>query len=307
VVTYAATDQTPCLTTVRAASSTAVLVCQGRATADGRFAVGRFSDPIARELLDLAERTVVDRVRADQVPTEAGDRLAYEMVRRTGITMVPRTISIDAAIREHAVGQLVLLGAGLDARAWRMPGLARARVYEVDHPASQQDKLRRIGGRTPTAERVVWVAVDLASQRLGPALEDAGFDPQAVTTWVWEGVVPYLTADEVRRTVAQVAQLSTPGSQLVVNYQARSVRTSAMRGVMRLVLRVSRQPDPLAGEPWRSMWRPGHMRGLLERNGFHVLRDSDLLSLSEGLGLPSDNDGSLRNGRVAVAVMRTSG
>jgi hypothetical protein len=122
-----------------------------------------------------------------------------------------------------------------------MPELASATVYEVDHPASQQDKLRRIGGREPTAARVAWVAVDLAGQRLGPALEQAGFDRQAVTTWVWEGVVPYLTADQVRATVA--------GS-----------------------------------------------------NGFHVIRDSDLLSLSEGLGLPSDNDGSLRNGRVAVAV-----
>ena len=45
----------------RAASSTAVLVCQGRASAEGRYAVGRFSDPVARELLDPAERVVVDR------------------------------------------------------------------------------------------------------------------------------------------------------------------------------------------------------------------------------------------------------
>jgi hypothetical protein len=43
------------MTEGRAASSTAVLVCQGRATADGRYAVGRFSDPIARELLDPAD------------------------------------------------------------------------------------------------------------------------------------------------------------------------------------------------------------------------------------------------------------
>ena len=79
----------------RAASSTAVLVCQGRATADGRYAVGRFSDPVARELLDPADHVVVDRVRADRVPAEAADRMAYEMVRRTGLTMVPRTIAID--------------------------------------------------------------------------------------------------------------------------------------------------------------------------------------------------------------------
>jgi len=289
----------------RAASSTAVLVCQGRATADGRYAVGRFSDPVARELLDPADHVVVDRVRADRVPTEAADRVAYEMVRRTGLTMVPRTISIDAAIRGHASGQLVLLGAGLDARAWRMPELAGATVFEVDHPASQQDKQRRIGGLVPMAGRVVPVAVDLAGERLGPSLARAGFDRQAVTTWVWEGVVPYLTAGEVRATVAQIAEQSAPASRLVVNYQAKSLPTTVMRSAMRLLLRVTRAPDPMAGEPWRSLWRPDHLRSMLSDNGFDVISDDDLLTLSEGLALPPGNNGSLRNGRVAVAVRRS--
>lgn len=288
----------------RAASSTAVLVCQGRATADGRYAVGRFSDPVARELLDPPDRLIVDRVRADQVPTEAAGRLAYEMVRRTGLTMVPRTISIDEAIRGHAAGQVVILGAGLDARAWRMSELARAAVFEVDHPASQRDKLRRIDGLDPTAGRIVPVPTDLATERLGPALERAGFDRQADTTWVWEGVVPYLTAHEVRATVAQIAELSAADSRLVVNYQAKSLPTTVMRQAMRLALRATRQPDPLAGESWRSLWRPDDMRKLLRDNGFSVMSDNDLLALSEGLALPADNNGSLRNGRVVVAARR---
>jgi len=288
----------------RAASSTAVLVCQGRATADGRYAVGRFSDPVARELLDPPDRLVVDRVRAARVPTDAAGRLAYEMVRRTGLTMVPRTISIDEALRGHAAGQVVILGAGLDARAWRMSELARAAVFEVDHPASQQDKLRRIVGLAPTAGQVVPVAIDLATERLGPALERAGFDRQAATTWVWEGVVPYLAADEVRATVGQIAELSAPGGRLVVNYQAKSLATTVMRQAMRLVLRASRQPDPLAGEPWRSLWQPNDMRKMLRANGFDVTSDSDLLALTAGLDLPADNNGSLRNGRVLVAARR---
>ena len=118
---------------VGAASSTAVLVCQGRASADGRYAVGRFSDPVAEELLAPDERTVVDRVRSGDVPAQAAERTAYEMVRRSGITMVPRTVAIDEAIREHDAAQLVILGAGLDARAWRMSELAHVTVFEVDH------------------------------------------------------------------------------------------------------------------------------------------------------------------------------
>lgn len=234
---------------VGAANSTAVLVCQGRATADGRYAVDRFSDPVAEELLDPAERTVVERVRAGDVPAQAAERMAYEMVRRSGITMVPRTVAIDEAIREHDAAQLVILGAGLDARVWRMSELADVTVFEVDHPASQRDKLRRIGDRTPTALRVLPVEVDLATQTLSPTLENAGFDRQVVSTWVWEGVVPYLVADDVRAAVAQIAELCAPGSRLVVNYQAKSAWVSLMRGAMRLILRLTRQPDPLAGEP----------------------------------------------------------
>jgi len=178
-------------------------------------------------------------------------------------------------------------------------------VFEVDHPASQQDKLRRVGGRVPIAAQVVPVAVDLAGEPLGPSLEGAGFDREAVTTWVWEGVVPYLTEGDVRATVAQVAELSAPASRLVVNYQAKSLPTTVMRAAMRLLLRVTRQPDPLAGEPWRSLWRPDHLPNMLSDNGFDVTTDEDLLTLAEGLALPPGNTGSLRNGRVAVAVRRS--
>jgi methyltransferase (TIGR00027 family) len=245
---------------------------------------------------------MVDRVRAEQVPSDRADRMTYEMVRRTGLTMVPRTVAIDEAIRDHAATQLVIVGAGLDTRAWRMSDLAEVTVFEIDHPASQRDKLRRIGERVPIARRVVPVEADLATEQLGPALEGAGFDRHRVTTWVWEGVVPYLTAAQVHAAVGQIALLSTSGSRLIVNYQAKSLLATVMRRAMRLVLRVARQTDPLAAEPWRSLWRPDGIGRVLSDGAFDVISDSDLLILSRGLALPSVNTGSLRNGRVAVAV-----
>lgn len=290
--------------TERAASSTAVLVCQGRATAHGRYAVGTFADPVAWHLLDPDERAVVEAARAAHPPPDAGQRMAHELVRRTGILMVPRTLAIDRAVREHGAAQVVVLGAGLDARAWRMAELADATVHEVDHPASQRDKQRRLGGRPPTARAVVPVAVDLAEQQLAPALERGGFDRSVATTWVWEGVVPYLTDASVRATVAQVAALSAPGSLLVVNYQGRSLTTAAMRRGMRAVMRLTGQHDPMAGEPWRSTWAPGDMRKMLGDSGFRTTSDDDLLILASGLALPPGSDASLRNGRVAVAVRR---
>lgn len=104
--------------------------------------------------------------------------------------------------------------------------------------------------------------------------------------------------------MAEIAELSAPGSRIVVNYQTTSMPVLVMRRVMRLVLRLSRVPDPLAGEPWRSLWSPDRLRSMLNDNGFAVRSDSDLLALSDGLDLSSDNNGSLRNGRVAVAVRR---
>ncbi len=290
--------------TDRTASSTAVLVCQGRAAAHGRLAVGRFSDPVAERLLDPAERTVVEQARANQPPEGGSGRMAYELVRRTALLMVPRTIAIDDAVRGHGAPQVVVLGAGLDARAWRMPELARATVFEVDHPASQRDKQRRLGDLEPTAAHVVPVAVDLEHDPLAPALEATGFYPGLETTWVWEGVVPYLTSDAVAQTVRHLAELSAPGSILIVNYQSRSVSAVVMRRVMRVAMRLSRQHDPLAGEPWRSAWSPSEMRTMLANNGFATTSDDDLLTLASGLDLPRDANSSLRNGRVAVAVRR---
>lgn len=286
----------------RAASSTAVLVCQGRATADGTYAVGRFSDPVARDLLDPAELQVVEEVRGDR-PSTAGRRdLAHELVRWTGVSMVPRTIAIDDVIRDHAAAQLVILGAGLDGRAWRMDELATATVFEVDHPASSADKKRRVAGRTPTAGKVVAVEVDLARDPLAAALTSSGFASTAPTTWVWEGVVPYLEAHAVRHTVVQIADLSSPGSLLVISYQAKSWWTAVLRRVMRAVFRFARQPDPTAGEPWRSLWTPKSLRRLMAQHGFEVQRDDNLLTLAAGLELPGGRRGSLRNGRIAVAI-----
>ena len=281
-----------------------MLVCQGRAVAHGRLAPDRFSDPVAERLLDPAEHTVVEQARALHPPQGGSGRMTYELVRRTAVLMVPRTVAIDDAVRDHGARQVVVLGAGLDARAWRMPELARATVFEVDHPASQRDKQRRLGDLAPTAGQVVPVAVDLEHDPLAPALEATGFDPTLQTTWVWEGVVPYLTSDAVTETVRHLAGLSAPGSILIVNYQSRSLSASVMRRVMRVATRLSGQHDPLAQEPWRSTWTPETMRAMLGRNRFETTSDDDLLTLASGLDLPHDADSSLRNGRVAVAVRR---
>ncbi|MEU4242264.1 class I SAM-dependent methyltransferase [Actinoplanes sp. NPDC026619] len=281
--------------TERRASRTAVLVCQSRAAAHGRIAPDRFADPTAMTLLRPAEQDQVAGVRDEQPPKGMTDRMAYEMIRAGREVVVARTVAIDDAVLAVPVPQVVILGAGLDGRAWRLD-LAGATVFEVDHPASQQEKRDRAAALAGEPPR--FVPVDFARDRLTDALASAGHRDDQPTTWIWEGVVPYLTRPEVAATVASITARSAPGSRLIVNYQAPSLLGGLTRKVIGALLR---RTNPWAAEPWRSTWTPAAMARLLATHGFAVRSDHDLQVTATALGVRPDQPTSLRNGRVALA------
>lgn len=292
------------MTIERAASRTAVLVCQGRAAADGRLARDVFSDPVAYELLTPQERTAVDRVRASMVPSGWAPRFGYESVHACTEIMVPRTVAIDDAIRYHPHRQLVILGAGLDSRAWRMSELADVDVTEIDHPASQADKRARVGTRRPLARAFRYLPVDFATDDLGRALEAGGHDPDVPTTWVWEGVIPYLTRSDIVATLNAVGGRSARGSTLVVNYQTPSLRARAGRVMVAVLARLGSTAPVTSGEPWRTLLTPAQAARLLADAGFGIETDDDLLEIAGRIGLTTQRVTSLTNGRVAVATRR---
>jgi methyltransferase (TIGR00027 family) len=210
--------------------------------------------------------------------------------------MVARTVAIDDAVREVTSGQVVILGAGLDGRAWRMPELRDAVVFEVDHPDSQRDKRARVGGLTQAAREVRFVPVDFQKDALGDALREAGHDAGRPTTWIWEGVVMYLTPDEVESTLATVAQRSAPESRLVVAYHSPALVSKIVGVFLRTI-----------GEPFRSAFTAGAMRDLLAKHGFAVVRDSDLHAI--GLTLSDDIARAtkvIRHMRIVVADRKGS-
>src|SRR4051812_18119981 len=171
------------------ASGSAVLVCQGRAVAHDRLAPGRFADPTALALLRDDEVIAVERARSDEPPQGASARINWRLHRLNAQVNVPRTVAIDDAVRAGPRGQVVILGAGLDGRAWRLDELAGAELFEVDHPDSQADKQNRAAALgEPVAHRHL-VPIDFRSDDLGGALAAAGHDSTAPTTWIWEGVV----------------------------------------------------------------------------------------------------------------------
>ncbi|RDI67271.1 class I SAM-dependent methyltransferase [Nocardia pseudobrasiliensis] len=283
------------------ASRTAVMVCQGRAIADGRLAVGRFADPIAMRLLRADERAVVEGVRAGTPPRSGRDRIEYGLLGSVATVLATRTVPIDEAVRAQGNSQLVILGAGLDARAWRMPELADVEVFEVDHPASQANKRDRVDGLEPIAKSVTYVPVDFTRDQLDSALRSAGFRESVPTTWIWEGVLNYLTAAAVASTLTVISELSSPGSRLIATYPT----PSHFRRLGPLLLRVSSKlagaQNPLRNEPQLSAWTPEQMRELVEAHGLVVSADLNLLAVADELSVAMNRARVHGLGRAVVA------
>ncbi len=180
-----------------------------------------------------------------------------------------RTLHIDHLI-EHDVKsgarQLVLLGAGLDTRAWRMPVLRDIRVFEVDHPATQAWKKTRVP-RLGAGADVRFVATDF--ERGGPfdALRDAGFDAVMHTCFLWEGVTIYLQETSVRAMLTGLTAAAAPGSSLTFDYTFRDALATpeAFRGAaehMRFAAQV--------GEPYRFGVNAAELGPYLQPFGFSV-------------------------------------
>src|SRR5690349_10880739 len=88
-----------------------------------------------------------------------------------------RTAAIDTAVRDAiAAGakQLVVLGAGYDGRAWRMPELTGVKVFEVDHPATQGFKRARLSELPPSKGIVTFVSMNFETESLDADLLDLG-------------------------------------------------------------------------------------------------------------------------------------
>lgn len=124
-----------------------------------------------------------------------------------------RTIFFDQRIGRGP--QVVLLGAGMDTRAFRLQWAPGARVFEVDLPELLALKEHRLAGAAPRCIRVP-IAADLAGN-WPVALERGGFQPRLPTVWLLEGLLLYLDESLVRSVLACVDALSAAGSTLVAD------------------------------------------------------------------------------------------
>ena len=138
---------------------------------------------------------------------------------------IARTRWIDDALVASLVKnirQVVILGAGFDCRAFRIPKLRAARIFEVDHPQTfltKRARLARFIEREPA--NLSFVQIDFNRQSLEEVLCQAGFEPAQRSIFLWEGVTNYLTPDAVTSVLRFVASCAA-GSELIFTYVHRS-------------------------------------------------------------------------------------
>jgi methyltransferase (TIGR00027 family) len=231
-------------------------------------------DPLAVELVPLW--LALPARAAGLVPwaAPAVHRVAGVLAQGLTYNVALRTRAIDDALREalgRGAAQLVVLGAGLDSRAYRIDELAGASVYEVDYPSTHRYKAERMARlSTPRDRHVVRVAIDFERDRLGDVLTGAGFDPKAPSFWIWEGVTVYLTPETIAATLRAVGELSAPGSRLAVTY----TQPGARRGHA-WIETLAPMLGAAVSEPVRGMIETAALHALLDAAGFAPVSDEN--------------------------------
>jgi O-methyltransferase involved in polyketide biosynthesis len=157
------------------------------------------------------------------------------------------------------------LGAGFDARAWRLNAFEDATVFEVDHPATQAVKRARAAAIPATSRQVHFVATDFHARDMAASLRAAGYDVSRPTFWLWEGVPMYLRPEAVAANLEALAALSAPGSHLALTYMSKD------RGRIPRSLFLA-----LMGEPVRSAYTPAEITELAKTYGWMCTADSGI-------------------------------
>jgi methyltransferase (TIGR00027 family) len=140
----------------------------------------------------------------------------------------------------EGLDQVVILGAGFDTRAYRVAGIERTQVFEIDHPATQEVKLQRLKKVIdPLPDHVTFIPVDFETQTLAERLFANGYNENGKTLFIWQGVVMYLTPESVDSTLAFIANHSGAGSAVIFDYfyneTLRDMKMATARRVTRMI------------------------------------------------------------------------
>jgi len=220
-----------------------------------------FEDPLALSIIGAQGASDI-RLKSRKFKTKLHRHLRAIVVARSRFVEDELAVAIKRGVRQY-----VILGAGLDTFAYRNTYSAKSlRVFEVDHPATQQWKLQQLNAteiRTP--ENLAFVPVDFGSQSLVDELLKVGFRPEKPSLFSWLGVTMYLIRESVMATMEQISSSTLSGSQIVFDYV---VPPSSQNFSRRLIFRLLSNKVGKAGESWKSFFDPDQLVVDLKSIGF---------------------------------------
>ena len=239
-----------------------------------------FADYLAKELMTAEEYTAVQNyilggAQFFEPEINCAEQIPKELLRKLINTHIAPSPLCRAAYTEKAlktavltgIKQYVLLGAGMDTFAFReMEFLSKHRVFEVDNPLTQADKLERIAHAGWTLpDNLVFVPVDFTKDSLTEQLITAGFNPSVKSFFSWLGVTYYLSAEAIDKMLSALFSLCAEGSTLVFDYPDENFFDAAERRVQNTIMMAK-----AGGEPMQSAFSYSELEKLLERHGFLI-------------------------------------
>jgi methyltransferase (TIGR00027 family) len=262
-------------------SRTALAVAAYRAAHQTAEAGAIFADPLAYAILGADADAVVARFGAADASRK---RMRTFLAARSRFAEDSLALAVARGVR-----QAVILGAGLDTFSLRNPSAGQGlRVFEVDHPATQAWKRRRLAeAGLGNPAWLTFVPLDLERHDVAAALVDAGFDPGRPAFFQWLGVVPYLPRPAIAATLGFIA--AVPESEVVFDYTEplESLPEERRAYVAGFATRAA-----ALGEPWVTAFDPAELSAELRRHGFHEQEDLGLADIAvRYLGAPSDRAG----------------
>jgi methyltransferase (TIGR00027 family) len=223
-----------------------------------------------------AHRLDFTRIPADYGDPAADDALAVDVAAgrqapasRMHDYLAARTAFFDRTVTGalgRGVTQVVVGAAGYDGRAFRYakPGV---RWFEVDHPATQRDKLERLERLGIDASHVRFVEADFTRDPVAARLRAAGLDPDAAVLFLLEGVAVYLEPAVLEDVLRQFRQVAAPGSSLAISVSLSRPRGDAARARFQAAVAA-------LGEPARSTFEAAEAEALLARTGWPLVAEN---------------------------------
>jgi methyltransferase (TIGR00027 family) len=222
---------------------------------------------------ESALRAALETMQAN-FARQANPEFAHSLLRHLRASVVVRSRYTEDELSQaiaRGVKQYVILGAGLDSFAYRRRDLAGVlRVFEVDHPTTQQWKRTRLRElQTELPPNLTFIPINFEQQTVTSALRAGGYQPEEPAFFSWLGVIGYLTEEATFKTLREVVA-AAPGSEIVFGYGVKEALLDEESRQMRALVKAGTAAQ---GEPILSLFDPTSLAARVKELGFAQVRD----------------------------------